>query len=104
MNQIDLTNSSQLVKIKEDSFHNPQLVFKHSTRCYISKMVLNHFKLQHKKTIRCYYLLDLLNYRNLSNQIVNDFNIKHESPQLLVIENNKCTLHFSHSSIKTINF
>ena len=103
MNQIELTHSSQLVKIKEDSFHNPQFVFKHSTRCYISKMVLNHFELHHKKLNRYFYLLDLLNYKNLSKLIENDFNIKHESPQLLVIERSKCILHFSHSSINKIN-
>ena len=103
MNQIELTHSSQLVKIKEDSFHNPQFIFKHSTRCSISKMVLNHFELHHSKLNRYFYLLDLLNYKNLSKLIENDFNIKHESPQLLVIESSKCILHFSHSSINTIN-
>ena len=99
MNQIDLTNSSQLVKIKEDSFHNPQLVFKHSTRCYISKMVLNRFESNNDSVFLSIYLLDLLNYRNLSNQIANDFNVKHESPQILVIKDGECHTHLSHTSI-----
>ena len=39
-----LTKMSKLDKIKEDSFQNPQFIFKHSTRCSISKMVLNRFE------------------------------------------------------------
>ena len=77
---------SELDKIKEDSFHNPQFIFKHSTRCSISKMVLSRFESTNDSASLSVYLLDLLNYRDLSNQIADDFNVKHESPQLLVIK------------------
>ena len=39
------------------------------------------------------------NYRDLSNQIANDFNVKHESPQILVIKDGECHTHLSHTSI-----
>ena len=47
---------------------------------------------------KCYYL-DLLNDRELSNQIAYDLNVKHESPQVIIIENGKCIKHISHNKI-----
>ena len=103
MNWINLTNTFELSKIKDDSFQNPQFIFKHSTRCSISKMVLNRFESNNDTASFSAYLLDLLNYRDLSNQIEDDFNVKHESPQLLVINKGECNLCFSHTNINHIN-
>ncbi len=103
MNWINLTNTYELYKIKDDSFKNPQFIFKHSTRCSISKMVLNRFESNNDSVFMSVYLLDLLNYRDLSNQIANDFNVKHESPQILVIKDGECYTHLSHTSIRQFN-
>tara|TARA_B100000925_G_scaffold184986_1_gene139762 strand:+ start:989 stop:1312 length:324 start_codon:yes stop_codon:yes gene_type:complete len=103
MNWINLTNIPVLDKIKQDSFHNPQFIFKHSTRCSISKMVLSRFESTYDTASFSVYLLDLLNYRDLSNQIEDDFNVKHESPQLLVINKGECNLCSSHTNINQIN-
>jgi bacillithiol system protein YtxJ len=48
--------------------------------------------------IRVYYL-DLLNYRTVSAQIANEFNVIHESPQALLIRNEKCLWFTSHQDI-----
>ena len=45
------------------------------------------------------YFLDLLRHRDISNQIVHDFQVHHESPQLLVIKDGECILDQSHGSI-----
>ena len=103
MNWINLTNTYELSKIKDDSFQDPQFIFKHSTRCSISKMVLNRFESNNDSVFISVYLLDLLNYRDLSNQIANDFNVKHESPQILVIKDGECNTHLSHTSIHQFN-
>ena len=103
MNWINLTTVSELDKIKEDSYQNPQFIFKHSTRCSISKMVLSRFESTHDSASLSVYLLDLLNYRDISNQIADDFNVKHESPQLLVIKDGECYTHSSHTSINQLN-
>ena len=103
MNWINLTNTYELSKIKDDSFQDPQFIFKHSTRCSISKMVLSRFKSTNDSVSLSVYLLDLLNYRDLSNEIVDDFNVKHESPQLLVIKDGECFKHSSHTSIHQLN-
>ena len=103
MNWINLTTMSELDKIKEDSYQYLQFIFKHSTRCSISKMVLSRFESTNDSASLSVYLLDLLNYRDLSNQIAEDFNVKHESPQLIVIKDGECYKHSSHASIHQLN-
>ncbi len=46
-----------------------------------------------------FHLLDLLQYRNISNTIASDLQITHESPQVLVIKNGRCVYHESHTAI-----
>ena len=41
---IDLTSLDQLREIKEQSKITPVVIFKHSTRCVISRMVLREFE------------------------------------------------------------
>ena len=45
------------------------------------------------------YLLDLIKFRSISNQISNQFNVIHESPQILKIVKGKCVYHTSHQDI-----
>ena len=63
-----LTNLGQLNEIIEASVEKPVLIFKHSTRCGVSKMVLrqfeNEFDAEQKITP---YFLDLLVHRDISN-------------------------------------
>jgi bacillithiol system protein YtxJ len=45
------------------------------------------------------YFLDLIQHRDISNQIVQLFQVHHESPQLLLIKNGECILDQSHGGI-----
>ena len=45
------------------------------------------------------YYLDLLNYRDVSNEIASILDVQHESPQMLVIQNGKLVYTSSHSEI-----
>lgn len=76
------------------------LIFKHSTRCSISSMALNRLESRWKdnENVITYYL-DLLNHREISNEIAQVFEIEHQSPQVLLIQNGKCFYHASHSAI-----
>jgi bacillithiol system protein YtxJ len=47
-----------------------------------------------------FYLLDLINNRSLSNQLSEEFNVWHESPQILLIKDGKCTYDESHTAIR----
>lgn len=98
MNWIELNQSEQITEIKNKE--GVSLIFKHSTRCSISKMALKFFERDWKEELKvdCYFL-DILNNRNLSNQVAETFYVHHESPQLIVIRNSECILDASHSDI-----
>ncbi len=100
MEWIQLTDLGQLNEINDASIENPVLILKHSTRCSVSRMVLrqfeNEFDLQDK--IRPYFL-DLLEHRDISNEIALRFGVTHQSPQLLVIKDGKAIFNASHESI-----
>ena len=78
----------------------PFLVFKHSTRCSISSMALRRF--EHSFSTADFhelYYLDLLQYRNISNEIAEITKVYHQSPQVLVIKNKEIIYHASHEQI-----
>ena len=100
LNWIQLTDESQLDEIAKNSNTSTILIFKHSTRCGISKSVLRKFEKQLDTSIDTeLYFLDLINHRDISNEIAKRFDIVHQSPQLLVIKNGVVVEHDSHYDI-----
>jgi len=102
---IPLTTENQLEEIKNISKKQTVLIFKHSTSCGISNMVIKRFEKlfsDEHQSLRVYYL-DLLRYRNISNNIAKMFEVVHESPQLLVIKNEVSFFNASHYDILQIN-
>jgi bacillithiol system protein YtxJ len=96
-----LTSMEQLEVISEESKTIPVAIFKHSTRCGISRMVLNQFESNYEvdpKQMKLYYL-NLLGYRNISNEVEIRFQVFHQSPQLIVVKNGNTVHHASHHSI-----
>lgn len=102
---IALTTIDQLQEIKTKSKTKPQLIFKHSTRCGISKMVINQFAEQYDLSAdqADLYFLDLLSYREVSNEVGYTFQVMHQSPQLLVIKNGVVVAHASHGAVNEID-
>jgi bacillithiol system protein YtxJ len=96
----ELTELEQLEAIINQSEEQPVLIFKHSTRCSISRFALkqfeNEFDLQDK--IAPYYL-DLLNHRDISNEIALHFKVQHQSPQILLLKNRAVVYDTSHENI-----
>lgn len=99
MQWIPLINIEQLETIQNNSFIKPQVIFKHSITCSISKMALTRFEKAPFNDSIDFYYLDLLNYRALSNTIATQFNVHHESPQVLLIKNGECIYDESHYGI-----
>ena len=99
MNWILLQDEKQLDEIKEKSKTSSQIIFKHSTRCSISSMAKNRLERSLAPEGLSIYFLDLLKYRNLSNLIATEFNIPHQSPQILIIDKAECSYDESHSGI-----
>ncbi len=102
---IDLNTLEQLDVINDRSKTKTQFVFKHSTRCGISRMVISQFKKDYQlsESEADLYYLDLLSYREVSSAIAETFNVMHESPQLLIIKNGVVVAHKSHGGINELD-
>ena len=97
-----LEETSQLDQIIEASRTKPQLIFKHSTRCGVSSMVKSRLDgaWSHNEKIIPWHL-DLLRFRNISNEIAERFGIHHESPQIILLKNGQVEMHISHASLSS---
>lgn len=95
MNWVGLKNKEQLKMLKEVSHQKVQMIFKHSTQCSISAAAYQEME---KMDTTAWYL-DILQYRPISNQIAEDFGVKHESPQVLLVKNGTVVFHESHRKI-----
>jgi len=98
----NLTTLEQLEQLQDESKERKILIFKHSTRCSISSAALNrlerNWKPEEMPEVKS-YLLDLISFRQLSNEIESLYNIEHESPQVLIISNGKSIYDRSHLAI-----
>ena len=102
MNWNHLEHADQLNQLITESAEKNILIFKHSTRCNISRAALDrlerNWKDEEVKNIKLYFL-DLLSYRNISNAIADTFQVEHQSPQVLIIRNGKSVYDNSHYGI-----
>jgi len=105
LNWLPLTSIEQLETIKNESNTGAVLIFKHSTRCGISKMVIKQFEklfTEDHENLKVYYL-DLLNYRNISDEVGYSFQVIHASPQLIIVRNGTAVHNASHEDISLTN-
>lgn len=100
MNWTPLKSEEQIKELKLKSNKNPQVIFKHSTRCSISSMAKNRLDKTDRPEGVDFYYLDIINYRPISNKIAEEFNVNHQSPQVLIINGGKCVYNESHSGIR----
>lgn len=102
MNWHPLTSAEQLDQVIEESKSTPVVIFKHSTSCSISATAKSRFERQWSGAgldyVKAYYL-DLLRYRPVSNEVAEVLQVRHESPQVLLLEDGVCTYHASHLGI-----
>lgn len=96
-----LTDLQQLDVLAHRSHERAIAIFKHSTRCSISSIAKArldddwNFQAQQLDI----FYLDLLNFRHISNEIAQRFDVHHESPQILLIKNGECVYDASHLDI-----
>lgn len=102
MDWISLNKLDQLDEILVESKQQPVLIFKHSTRCNVSRATLDRLERRWDEAelgaVKRYFL-DLISYREVSNQIAKRFDVEHHSPQILIISNGKSVLDLSHFDI-----
>ncbi|MDI1255252.1 MAG: bacillithiol system redox-active protein YtxJ [Flavobacterium sp.] len=97
-----LESMAELDAIENVSFEKPVAIFKHSTRCSISRFSLKQFENEYaiESNKMELYFLDLLAHREISDTIASRFGVQHQSPQLIVIQNGKAIFDASHSDIQ----
>lgn len=100
MKWIEIKNHEELETISQSNDYT--IIFKHSTRCPVSSMAKRHFEFDAVLIPQeiPVYLLDLIKHREISNQIAEKWNIRHESPQVLLIKGAQCLYHESHNDIE----
>lgn len=98
-----LENFGQVGAIVVASAQRPQLIFKHSTRCSISAAAKYRLEANLVALEGLYdlHFLDLLLHKDISRLIADRFDVEHQSPQVLVIENSKAVYVATHYDIDT---
>ncbi len=100
INWNELTDLGQLNEIIAGSNEKPVAIFKHSTRCSVSRMALKQFENEFNSSDKVTpYFLDLIAHRDISNEIAHRFGVTHQSPQLILIKEGKAIYNVSHSDI-----
>lgn len=102
MNWIATQSLHDVEAIIERSRQVPCLILKHSTTCPISSLAKYRLEKQWdlpEGTVEPYYL-DLLRHRDVSNYIASAFEVRHESPQILLIKDGVCVHQASHLDIR----
>lgn len=96
-----LNSLDQLEDIVKASKTKPVAIYKHSTTCGISGMVLRGLQAQYdiEASQLDFYYLDLKAHRDVSNEVAARFQVWHESPQIILIKNGTVVYHASHSAV-----
>jgi len=99
--KLDWKNPQTIEELDElmDDASQPIIIFKHSTRCPVSRMALKMFENDYNlENVRLIFV-EVVQQRPLSNHIAEKWNIQHESPQTLIQKTNGERISFSHNQI-----
>ena len=99
MHWIHLTNEDQLQNIIVRSQEKPQVIFKYSSRCYLSEIVFRRLQKNCCPDHVDFYFLDLIVHHDISQKVAEVFKTPHQSPQVLMIKDGECVFEESHSNI-----
>jgi bacillithiol system protein YtxJ len=92
----------KLQEIIRESFSQTIFIFKHSTWCNVSSLVKMRLEENWSREFMTdteIYLLDVFKHRDLSNEVASLFQVHHESPQILLIQDGECFHDASHFDI-----
>lgn len=95
-----LTSAEGLDKLIDRSYEQPQVIFKHSTRCATSSMAKNRLEKSSDSGNIEFSLLDVISQRPLSAKVAEKLDVWHESPQAILVLNGKAVYDESHISIR----
>jgi bacillithiol system protein YtxJ len=97
-----IEDSAQLTALLDKAVQpgeGPILILKHSTRCAISSMAKRRLESKVDPLIS-YFIIDLIRYRAISDQLAKQTGVKHESPQAFLYNSGHFLGHWSHMDIR----
>lgn len=100
MNWKLLEHAEQIDTLVRESNNQPVVIFKHSTRCPLSRSVKAQLEAAGTPPDIDFYYLDLWRYRTVSDEVADRFKIRHQSPQVLLLKGGECTFNQDHTRIK----
>lgn len=77
------------------------IIYKHSPTCELSHWAAGEVARLATEDGVTIHEVDVLGQRPLSDAIASHFGVRHQSPQLLLIENGRVVWHASHSALTT---
>lgn len=94
---------SDAEKVLEHSEQHPQLLYKHSNRCGTCMFAKSEIEssAEEIKEKAGMNFIDVIGSREVSNYLAEKLNIRHESPQAILLDDGKVVWHNSHSAIKS---
>jgi len=100
-----LSDDNDFKKMLERSRKRPQLLYKHSTICSFSRMAKGELisaseDIREKADIN---YLGVIESRALSNKAAQQLGVRHESPQIILIEEEEAVWDTSHGGVKGTN-
>ncbi|WP_054028687.1 bacillithiol system redox-active protein YtxJ [Bacillus sp. FJAT-28004] len=102
MNWKEITTIEEWNGVLDKSSERGQMILKHSTSCPVSANALREYEDYLKSNPNQnvdYNLVKVIESRPVSNQIAEDINVKHESPQMIYIQNKSKYWATSHWSV-----
>jgi bacillithiol system protein YtxJ len=97
----DLKTSGELQTLIQKSPDTPAAIFKYSTRCRASSIVRKRLEegWDFENGEIDIYFLDLIAHQDLSDEVAKTFGVRHESPQILVINDGQSIFDTSHGGV-----
>lgn len=98
-----LSDIDEFQSILKRSNEKPQLIYKHSPSCSVSFLSKQDLDANTKKLAELadLHIVNVIGYRELSRGIASELNIRHESPQVLLVKNGEVVWHGSHWQVNS---
>lgn len=100
-----IETKENLEELFRQSHERPQIILKHSARCGISYMAKNSLDSisDETKAKADFSIIDVVGSRNISAYLTEKSGIRHESPQLMVVNDGAVSWHGSHYKVNANN-
>ncbi len=96
-----LTSLDSFEELLDRSEREPVILFKHSTMCGTSSLAKRRLDQLEPGIDPPVFMLVIQSYRMLSNHVAHHFQIRHESPQIIVIYKKQPVYDASHTRISS---